>query len=421
MQAIRWIFAACLFSFALASCNSPRTGTGVGADLYTASLPADTEAQDQYVAAICAQAGGRVVQLTNSVDCNTEDGWSAFVQAGMNDIDARCDAYLVWLDARKRQSKSILKQIGDTQDTTTTLVGIAAPGSSAITILTSVFGLAKNTFDNINTSQLLEAMDHSTVQSVVLRRQQEFRSAILNKSPRNRPAAIYVLRSYLRICMPITIATDINTTISSFDRGNNDPGALVDGDYVAQALTASQPIVVRELPRPTIPFAMTKAELSLNVGDFNAIQASLCLTPGTGFTAETRDGIRVYKRAADPNGAAPADGLLSPAEAGKLMKFARERKACPKDEQGNLKFANYFERQLFDRDHGAELVQSLQMALNQPGNDEASAPLLTVNGVLDKATRDKIMAVRAFRKMPPESAVLSRQVTPDFAANVNFP
>src|SRR5438094_272229 len=92
---------ACLLVGGLAGCNSVAVN-GVGTDLYTSDLPKTSEIQDKYVAYICGQAGGAT--------CEGSSGWDAFVLAGMNDIDSRCDAYLAWLDRKKRSAKPILSE-----------------------------------------------------------------------------------------------------------------------------------------------------------------------------------------------------------------------------------------------------------------------------------------------------------------------
>src|SRR5215213_7441461 len=67
---------------------------GVGSELYTTDVANATELQNLYVEHICQQAG---LALGS---CGPENfsiaTWTLFVQAGMNDIDQRCDAYLTW-------------------------------------------------------------------------------------------------------------------------------------------------------------------------------------------------------------------------------------------------------------------------------------------------------------------------------------
>jgi hypothetical protein len=46
----------------------------------------------------------------------------ALVRAGFNDIDSRCDSYLGWLSARRRDRSAILSQIHDTRTFTEALL-----------------------------------------------------------------------------------------------------------------------------------------------------------------------------------------------------------------------------------------------------------------------------------------------------------
>ncbi|CAN5291381.1 hypothetical protein BH10PSE9_BH10PSE9_14880 [soil metagenome] len=274
MRAIRWTLVVAVLSIVLAGCNTSSNDAGVGPDLYTGSLPENTKAQDDYVSAICAQAGGQAT----AAECTAPDGWTAFVQAGMNDIDQRCDQYLVWLDQRKRHAGPIQQQLTDTNTAATAIVQATAPASPAIGILTQVFGFASKTFTNINSGLLLE-VDHSTVQAVVLGRQKQFRKALEGRRVPNRPVAIYALRSYLRICMPITIATEINTTITTFERTDSAPDALIDGTAVARSLigTPTSQVPEQGAIRTQSDTRFTQVERSLTPAYIRQVQRTMCV------------------------------------------------------------------------------------------------------------------------------------------------
>ena len=213
---------------AVAGCDSTTNRQyfreGVGATLYTDDVASQTDLQDFYVDHICRQAG--LASGTCAVDNFSPTVWGLFVQAGMNDIDQRCDAYLTWLDNVRRSQAPTLKQIADTQTATQLIMQASGVGAGPIAIVAAAFGLAANTFTNI-TSRLVLEVNHSTVQQVVLTRQTKFREDLLGNQATHtrpviiasRPAAIYALRSYLRLCMPITIETEINTTVAVFERG----------------------------------------------------------------------------------------------------------------------------------------------------------------------------------------------------------
>jgi len=197
------------------------TTEGAGTQLYSPDLANQARLQEIYVGYICQQAGLSYEQSGDILFCrepSVTGNWQIFVQAGMNDIDRRCDGYLTWLDNRRRSVGPIHQQILDTEAATLLILGAtAADPTKAIAVVGAAFGLASHAFTNFNSRFLFE-VEKSTVQSVVLTRQQKYRETL----PRlidNRPAAIYALRQYLRLCMPMTIETQINTTVKLFERG----------------------------------------------------------------------------------------------------------------------------------------------------------------------------------------------------------
>jgi hypothetical protein len=196
------------------------TREGAGTDLYVPELADSARLQEIYVGYICQQAALSYEQIDGVLICREPAltvNWQVFVQAGMNDIDRRCDGYLTWLDNRRRWEGPIHQEILDTQATTLAILAATAVGPNPIAIVAAAFGLAAHSFTNFN-SRLLFEVEKSTVQSVVLTRQQKYRETLPTVID-NRPAAIYALRQYLRLCMPMTIETQINTTVKLFERG----------------------------------------------------------------------------------------------------------------------------------------------------------------------------------------------------------
>ena len=177
---------------------------GAGKDLYTTDGARQAALLNQYIDYICEQAG----------NCSP----TLLVQAGMNDIDQRCDAYLSWLDAQRRNKEPVLAELSAIGTAAHAIMTVSGVGPEALDIVTAAFGLATASYANWN-SRLLLAVNQSTVQTVVYSRQQQFRAAINNYIVPDRPYAIYLLRNYLRICMPITIETDINTSTTLVQRG----------------------------------------------------------------------------------------------------------------------------------------------------------------------------------------------------------
>ena len=128
----------------------------------------------------------------------------------MNDIDRRCDAYLEWLDNKRRNKGPLLKQLADVQGATTTIMGLIDPGSAAaMQIVGQAFGLLRNSIENYHSRLLLE-IEPSTRNSVVLTALRETRAQINAVSVSSKPEAEYLLREYLRRCLPFAIESRIN-------------------------------------------------------------------------------------------------------------------------------------------------------------------------------------------------------------------
>jgi hypothetical protein len=205
---------------------------GIGTDLYTADVASTTDLQSVYLDNLCRQAEPYVGTAVPScaqqvVSANV---WPVIVQAGLNDIDARCDSYLAWLDEKKRENAGILTEIGAVRFAVDALTNPAVVTVSpvALAAVAAAFGLATNTVNNFNS--LLLQVDHTTVQSVVFVNRRIFREKLLKLPIDNKPMAIHALRSYLSICMPMTISANINSTVTVFQQaGPNaiDPEQLV--------------------------------------------------------------------------------------------------------------------------------------------------------------------------------------------------
>jgi len=69
-------------------------------------------------------------------------------------------------------------------------------------------------------SRLLIAINHAAIQDIVYTSQGKFRNKIKHYRVPNQPAATYLLRNYLRLCLPKTIEASINKTISLVEHGS---------------------------------------------------------------------------------------------------------------------------------------------------------------------------------------------------------
>ena len=281
---------------------------GVGTELYTSELVASAPIQEVYLGYICQQAGLTVIAAGDALQCSPAGmgprEWTMVVQAGLNDIDQRCDAYLAWLDNKRRSAAPILQQIHDMRTATEAIMRVSGLGADPIVIAGTAFGLASATFTNIQSRLLLE-VNHATVQTIVLTRQKEYRQGLMRLAIENRPAAVHALRSYLRICMPFTIETEINNTVTLAERGGpsgiaaGERNRLVSTSTIAGGIIrdAEAPIQRVSRRREELPTRFTEFERSLSPVSIRRIQNALCVSPtgdlGPSGSA-TRNAIREY-------------------------------------------------------------------------------------------------------------------------------
>src|SRR5207302_2248149 len=172
MRRVVRLVACVAIAVVTASCGNPMLerkyiNEGAGVDLYSGDAANQIALLNQYIAFICTQIG----QETCIV------GSPTFVQAGMNDIDQRCDGYLTWLDARRRDQTPVLAEISAIEGATHDIMAITGSSVKSLNIVTTAFTLATATYTNWN-SRLLVSVNQSTVQEVVYTSQWKYRDKI---------------------------------------------------------------------------------------------------------------------------------------------------------------------------------------------------------------------------------------------------
>jgi hypothetical protein len=417
-------FVACAIGSAwLAGCSALETQyfrEGIGTDLYRSDLPERTQLLGVYINYICLQAGLTADgQACNSLGLGTS-AWTQFVQAGMNDIDQRCDAYLAWLDNRKRSQTPVLNQLAAMSAASAAILKAADAGPKSISLVGIAFGLAADTFTNIQ-SRLLFDIDHSTVQTVVLGHQQEFRASILKTVVDNEPAAIYLLRGYLRICMPFSIEMSINNTISVYHRAG--AGALTNMPLLnrvpATAQTHALGALVRSIPpegargplpgvgrNPPVPKGGEKtAELPISgaknngvedrmpQGQLGIIQENLCVAATLRFDSDTRTAIQQAKIGARQSGQAvaaepPFNNIASEIKSRSEVQTFLDARSCRKDSSGaDRAYITAFEKFRFAN---RAAINDLQRLLNTCDRSLS----VKDSESFDRPTRAAILAVK---------------------------
>lgn len=395
---------------------------GIGTEITRPDITTVTALQDLYLSELCRQTG--MVPMVDGVcsPVGVTPSWGVIAEAGMNDIDARCDAYLAWLDDKRRSQEPILSEINALQTTSQALMRVAGVGADPITMVGLAFGLASNTFTNIRSRLLLEA-NHSTVQSIVLSRQKEYRDGLMKQRVVTRAEAVYALRSYLRICMPMTIEMQINTTIAIYEQAGVtgvaikrdnpliDPRTVTrNAPVVAVPLVSSQKLSEPPRPKPVSPDRLSEIipsggnPLLVTLSDLQQVQDALCVaTDEIGkIDKSTKLQIQLFELVTYPRSNDPRrDGKLDPAE----VPIIKRSGGCA----ANMK--NYYEKARYAEGSTAlgDLVTNLDKYIS---GDPLGAPA----GVTD-AVRKKIAAARlkmGAGKLTNYGSDVSDQVTPDF-------
>jgi len=190
----------------------------VGPDLYSRQTLKNTSLLSAYTANLCQQAD-LGIDTYGRCAITTVAGWKEFVDMGLYDIDQRCDSFLDSLYYKDKTGDSIIAQISDTRSFTGTVLGATAASNRAIRIVAAAFDFAESSFRNTNNT-LLDALDPTTVKSIVFRRQQQIKEQIYSAPISSKPQALHALRTYLRVCMPFTIEMEANAVLTTAQRTN---------------------------------------------------------------------------------------------------------------------------------------------------------------------------------------------------------
>jgi hypothetical protein len=410
------IVASCIALALLVSGCDPNDRTyfrdGIGTQLYTAETASATEFQNIYLDYLCRQSNSSIG--ADAPICAQQvppNAWPVIVQAGLNDIDARCDSYLAWLDQKRRENAAVLTEISAVRFavdalTNPNIAGVSGVGLAAIS---AAFGLATSTVNNFNS--LLLQVDHTTVQAVVIGNRHGFREDLLRVSSSidNKPAAIHTLRTYLSICMPMTISANINSTVTVFKQTGSAPGAGPMLPTVGAPFTPREKFVERPPPPvdrvKLVPGAETIIDgypanrLTYTPEVIDNILVGLCAPQSelTQITGITRALLNIWEQTDTQN--SKLDGKIG---------SDRERRAiialtpCP---TGTL---NAFERRTFATGADVALLVTLLNKVPLSGELPAAATL--------SDSRNRIALVRRscfagkLSKLPDS---MNTQVTPD--------
>jgi len=208
--------------------------------------------------------------------------------------------------------------------------------------------LANDTVKNFHS--LLLQVDQTTVQSVVIPNRDIFRRDLVKyySSIDNKPAAVHTLRTYLLICMPMTISANINSTVTVFKQTGMAPGSGPTLPTIGAPFTPRERFVERPPPPVDKVKLFPGAELIIDGYPANrltytpevieTILAGLCAPASerTQITGVTKTLLEIWEQTDLQNGT--PNGKIDDRERRVLLGLT----ACPLD-----KVQNAFERQSF--------------------------------------------------------------------------
>jgi len=398
---------------------------GVGTNLYSTDVQRQDRIQRLYYGYLCGQAN---LPLAGSSPeglpaCNfpvfATLHWNSLVQAGMNDIDARCDAYLSWYDSRKRSQRPLISQINTTGRLVNAILLATSPTAATIGVVAEAFGFAEATVNNYH-SRLLYEIDTSTLQALVLGNQRTFREGVADLKFQTKPAVEHALRSYLRICMPFSIETEVNNVLTVVNRSGVAPPPLINTDTVEAAVDATKPrtaeqrvTVVRVTPPPPIAESPEVKKIFAIGGyddnDLLTLQRALCVPADELGTVGSRTPVAfaIFETYVSGQPSIKKDGMVSSRnEYARAIKFGN----CDRSQ-----FRNIFEaEQLASANEGAVLADEMKFLgitgfIAPPaGSDLASM-------------RANIAAANAFFQIGSPDGAAADEATPELFAKMKLP
>jgi hypothetical protein len=365
-------------------------------------------------------------------------------EAGFNYVDDQCRSYfdkLFFIDRGRGQLKSGLAA---TSATTAAILGVTQASAPSLAIVAAAFGLASAATD-IVAGTYLYALPPATTQGFVEKLQLAFReaaSAAASRDPRRYTLTYtyFLIQQYLNLCLPPTIEAEITKHINSAsatftpsDSGafftvqpvgappsavptvgpspvsfsKTGPGSSAMGHAITTA--PSHPIMTGKTPLPGthlaaggLPGAITLPEKKMTAAQLARFQRDvLCVPENPEFDSLTRDGIKIFEKSAEHKSV--ATGQIEDLERQNLDFYDRTGQVCPPDAQNFYELRAYFVQ--------GKLQPDLVIELQKKLNERVEGGQIEENGSLDKATRDKIEAVRQSMGDLGDPPSAKRQVT----------
>ncbi|MBY2937933.1 hypothetical protein HF279_36455 [Rhizobium leguminosarum] len=280
---------------------------GAGTELNAQRAGGTSRELYAYMSIMCADAGLTPASATYVTGCPNRldaDGYKTMLQAGFNEINAGCRAYIQFVFEERMRERRFKSSVSAIQAFISGVLTLEDAGTRLFSYLI-LSSSAANAFYDASRIDPLQGMTVENILKIVNKRQVAFERAVASRAVTSSPQLVRVWREYQWICTPLSISSDFNNlAVATVD------GRKVDFDEDARRLVDSITGTIARVtkfdpkvgltPAPKVVSAegaVSAIERALNPDDeVVKIQSALCVAPDRKFGRETRAAINIWRR-----------------------------------------------------------------------------------------------------------------------------
>jgi hypothetical protein len=199
---------AVLFSAGCVDSDRMRLLSGPGVEISATEIQLYRANQDVVVQNLLALAGYGNVPEPQIAD------WHPVVDAGIEFVQQRCEAYLDAIFWFNRYKSTVVNEINLLGAGTASALGIAQAAARDIALVALAFGITAQTVEVLGSS-ILYKMDPAAVKSLVGASQAIYVQTISTIRFTTRPSAMRAIQGYLNLCLPPTLEAQVMAAVNN--------------------------------------------------------------------------------------------------------------------------------------------------------------------------------------------------------------
>lgn len=187
------------------------------------------------------EAGGKTPGC-RQLSSLTPTEWQKVTRMGLHMAEWECLRYIDSIFWFERAKDRTVNQFGLGAIATTAIVGLTGGSSEVLSIITSAFGLAGASVENVG-SGLLYELGSSEVKELVVRRQQAFWKQFEKTEAKiqDRVRALMEIQNFASICLPPDIETEVRNAVKEAKLTTTDAGGTRVGVAKTDVTISSDP------------------------------------------------------------------------------------------------------------------------------------------------------------------------------------